>query len=198
MILTLRELCHFDRSRLLSWRNRPDVRAGMYTDHEISEHEHNAWFARRLADSPKTHWILVANSQPIGLIAMTNIEHGRGSMAYYIGEQEFRGKGYGAAGEYLVLEKAFTDLKLRKVWCEVLATNEGPIALHKRFGFTHEATLLNHVVKGHMTYNVIGLGLMAEQWLASRDEHRQRLTAKGMTLETARHYPSDALEYFGV
>jgi hypothetical protein len=111
--VALRDLSHFDRDRLRAWRNHPDIRARMYTDHEISEAEHNAWFARRLADNPKLHWILTVDGQPIGLVALTNVEHGRGSLAHYIGEADYRGKGFGAAGEYLVLEKAFTDLALR-------------------------------------------------------------------------------------
>jgi UDP-4-amino-4,6-dideoxy-N-acetyl-beta-L-altrosamine N-acetyltransferase len=195
--VALRELCHFDRARLRTWRNHPDIRAGMYTDHQISETEHNAWFARRLADNPKLHWILTVDGQPIGLVALTGVEHGRGSMAYYIGEAEYRGKGFGAAGEYLILEKAFIDLDLRKVWCEVLATNVGPIALHKRFGFTHEATLRNHVVKANGAQEVIGLGLMDTEWRAARNEHKARIEANGMTLEMARRYPSETA-YFGV
>ena len=41
----LRRLEDEDRTRILAWRNSPDVRAYMYTDHVIAPEEHAAWFA---------------------------------------------------------------------------------------------------------------------------------------------------------
>jgi UDP-4-amino-4,6-dideoxy-N-acetyl-beta-L-altrosamine N-acetyltransferase len=139
----------------------------MYTDHEIAEAEHGAWFAARLKDSPARNWILTVDGLPIGLIGLTDLAHGRGSMAFYIGEAEYRGKGYGVAGLSLVLGKAFGELRLRKVWAEVLADNAPAVRLYERRGFTRQAHLVAHVVKNGQPIDVIGLGLVADAWAAS-------------------------------
>ena len=41
----LRPLQADDKDQILAWRNSPDVRAYMYTDHVISPDEHARWFA---------------------------------------------------------------------------------------------------------------------------------------------------------
>jgi RimJ/RimL family protein N-acetyltransferase len=78
-----------------------------------------------------------------------------------------------------MIERAFGDLGLRKLWCEVLASNAAVLRLHQRFGFQQEAVFRAHVFKGGVPQDVIGLGLLAAEWDAARPAMAARLERMG-------------------
>ncbi len=173
-----------DQARLRGWRNQPDVRRWMYNDHEIGVEEHASWFAAVLAEPRPRHWIIVVDEMPVGLVNLYALDEARrsGSWAYYIAEESVRGQGIGAVVEFLTLETAFGPFGLGKLSCEVLADNEGVIRLHESFGFQREASSRQQVMKNGAKTDVVGLGLVAGDWAARREDSRARLAAKGFAL----------------
>ena len=177
----LRPLEPDDRDRILAWRNSPDVRAYMYTDHVISPEEHAAWFAGIPDDPSRTYWIITSDGAPVGLANLYDIDqrNQRCAWAYYLSDPAVRGLGLGSYVEYWVLEYVFEGLKFAKLWCEVLASNEPVWKLHETFGFQIEARFRGHVVKEGARVDVLGLGLLAEDWRANRAAMGQRLRVRG-------------------
>ena len=55
--------------------------------------------------------------------------------------------------------------------------------LHMTHGFQREALFRAHVVKGGAPRDVIGLGLLAEDWVERRPAARTRLLEKGFSVE---------------
>jgi UDP-4-amino-4,6-dideoxy-N-acetyl-beta-L-altrosamine N-acetyltransferase len=180
----LRPVRAADRERLRGWRNQPDIRRWMYTDHEISEAEHARWFEAVIGEPRPRHWIIEADAAPIGLVNLYDLQpaHRRAAWAYYIAEPSVRGKGVGACVEYLTLERAFGEFGLNRLTCEVLADNEAVIALHESVGFRREALFRQHDIKAGQPADVVGLALLAEDWSAQRDACRERLSARGYAL----------------
>ena len=78
-----------------------------------------------------------------------------------------------------MIERVFGESGLDKLWCEVLAANEAVWKLHQSFGFEIEARLRRHVIKGGEPQEVLGLGLLKEDWSKVRATQRERLAAKG-------------------
>src|SRR5260370_32228823 len=70
----LRRLEDEDRERILAWRNSPDVRAYMYTDHVIAPQEHAAWFAGIEGDERRRYWIISSDDAPVGLANLYDID----------------------------------------------------------------------------------------------------------------------------
>ena len=64
----------------------------------------------------------------------------------------------------------------------MLASNEAVWKLHQSFGFEIEARLRRHVVKGGEPQEVLGLGLLKQDWTRVRPVQRERLAAKGYDL----------------
>ena len=172
-----------DRDRLLAWRNSPEVAAYMYTDHQISPAEHARWFAGIEGDQRRAYWVIEMDGAPVGLANLYDIDRGnsRCAWAYYLAEPSVRGKGIGGYVEYLMLEKVFGEFKLTKLWCEVLVSNTGVIRLHKKFGFKEEAHFRRHVLKDGAMQDVVGLGLLAEEWTDVRPQMRRTLEAAGFS-----------------
>ena len=177
----LRPLRADDKDRILAWRNSPDVRAFMYTDHVISPDEHARWFAGIGDDPRRRYWIIEANSAPVGLANLYDIDqrHSRCAWAYYLADPSVRGMGLGSYVEYWMLQQVFETLGLGKLWCEVLASNEPVWRLHETFGFKQEARFRDHVIKDGAPQDVLGLGILAAEWRERRPAMAERLRDKG-------------------
>lgn len=181
----LRLLDETDRDRLLAWRNDPAVAAFMYSDHLIAREEHDRWFDSLSANTRRHDWIVMLDGRPAGLNSLVDIDatQGRGTIARYLAPDAPRGRGLGGFAEFKTIDHAFGPLGLRKLWSEVLASNEIAWTLHMAHGFQREALLRAHVVKSGQPQDVVGLGLLAEDWAAHRATARLRLLDKGFSAE---------------
>jgi UDP-4-amino-4,6-dideoxy-N-acetyl-beta-L-altrosamine N-acetyltransferase len=183
-MVTLRPPAEADSPRLLAWRNQPEVARWMYNDHVISADEHARWFAAAMIDPRRRYWIIETDGAPVGLANLYDIDlaNRKTAWAYYLAEPSTRGQGIGAVVEYQVIEQVFGALGLTKLWCEVLADNEAVWKLHESFGFRREALLRQHVVKAGQPMDVVGLGLLAEDWASVRPASLARLRGRGFDL----------------
>jgi UDP-4-amino-4,6-dideoxy-N-acetyl-beta-L-altrosamine N-acetyltransferase len=154
----------------------------MYTDHVIGSDEHATWFARALTRNDARYWIIVSGGEDVGLVLVSDIDlhHGRCSWAFYIAEESARGKGVGAFTEYTILNFVFDGLNLRKLNCEVLASNPAVIAMHERFGFVREGLFRAEILKDGVPVDVHRLGIIAHEWRRIRPAHRQALLERGI------------------
>lgn len=153
-----------DLEVVLNWRNHPDVRRHMYTQHEISLSEHRAWF-ERAEESPREH-LLVLESGSVGIgYARIHVQDDvakRAVWGFYRAPEAPRGTGFQLCER--TLEYAFRDLSLHKVSGEVLASNARSIALHRRLGFREEARFRDHQFDGGRYWDSFGFGLLESEW----------------------------------
>ena len=168
--VTLRPIGLEDMNRVLAWRNLPEVSAYMYTDHHITDAEHARWFAGAMSDETKRYWIIELDGEPVGLANLYDIQRlqKRAYWAFYLADDRVRGKGVGSATERFVLRHVFEGLGLDKLCCEVLASNEGVVKMHQRYGFQVDGVLRRHVIKGGERVDVVTMSLLREDWAASR------------------------------
>lgn len=181
MKVQFRPLGREDAAQVLAWRNSPDVAAYMYTDHAISQAEHDLWLEAALTKDDRCYWIIEADGAGVGLANLARIDPvvRRCELGHYLADPTVRGKGVGAGVEYIILQHVFETLKLNKLWCEVLIENEGAWRLHESFGFRREAHFRDHVCKGGRFRDVIGLGVLAKDWIVARSACEARLAARG-------------------
>ena len=181
MSLRLRLLTPEDSAQVLAWRNSPPVSAYMYSDHQISQDEHDRWLTAALGAPDRRYWIIEAEDAPVGLANLARIDTAaqRCEWAYYLGEASTRGQGLGSWIEYIVLRHVFEARGLNKLWCEVLLENEGVWKLHESFGFVREALYRQHVFKGGRFQDVVGLGMLRGDWETARPAIEARLRDKG-------------------
>lgn len=184
--VSLRKVEETDRKRIFAWRNSADVAPFMYSDHEISQSEHDRWYDALIADDDRLYWVVSLNGEPVGLANFADLDfkNKRCAWAYYLADPSVRGRGVGSFVEFWMIEYAFNVLNLQKLWCEVILTNEAVWRLHMTHGFQREALFRGHVVKAGTPVDVVGLGLLAEDWRAIRPAARERLIDKGYATET--------------
>jgi UDP-4-amino-4,6-dideoxy-N-acetyl-beta-L-altrosamine N-acetyltransferase len=156
-------MVHADLSLVLSWRNHPEVRHGMYSQHEITPHEHQQWFERTLADPKKHLLIFEVNHQALGFVNFN--ETGNGGIAdwgFYVAPDAPKGSGRQLG--HSALGHAFTQLKLHKICGQVLEYNERSLKFHKTLGFQQEGILCEQHFDGEGYHNVICFGLLCHDW----------------------------------
>jgi len=168
--VTLRPIELEDMTRILAWRNLPEVSAYMYTDHRITDAEHARWFAGAMSDETKRYWIIELDGEPVGLANLYDIQvlQKRAYWAFYLADDRVRGKGVGSFTERFVMRHVFEDLGLEKLCCEVLASNDGVVKMHERYGFQVDGVLRRHVIKGGERVDVVAMSLLRDDWAASR------------------------------
>ena len=165
----LRPLEESDLKLILPWRNAPTVRQAMFTQHEISWDEHQAWFHRIQADDNK-RWFLYLNdnNEPRGVVYFTDFDAADRSSfwGFYVSPDAIPGTGLRMSLD--ALDKAFNELGLEKLNAEVLATNLRSLNMHKKVGFAQEGLFLEHFCNGEKRVDVIRLGIVSSEWPQNR------------------------------
>jgi UDP-4-amino-4,6-dideoxy-N-acetyl-beta-L-altrosamine N-acetyltransferase len=160
-----------DLGEVLSWRNLPQVRNYMKTNHIITEEEHYSWW-ERVRGHPDMRYLIAEDwGKMKGVVSFSSINHyhGTGSWAFYIGVSERR-RGMGSLLEFIALDYAFRDIGLRKLCCEVLSNNPAVVKLHQRFGFQIEGSLRAQFVRDDQLLDLVQLAMFRVEW---EERHRQ-------------------------
>ena len=159
----IRRMVHADLEQVLAWRNHPDVRRYMYTQHEITLDEHQRWFERTLLDPKKHLLIFEVNQQPLGFMNFN--ESGNAGIAdwgFYAAPDAPKGSGRQLGRT--ALNHAFTQLQFHKVSGQALAYNERSIQFHQSLGFQQEGILRDQHFDGERYHHVICFGLLSPEW----------------------------------
>lgn len=160
---SIRPLVVEDLPMVLKWRNHPDVRRFMFTQHEIGPEEHRNWFAKVSQDSTRELLIVEDDQQPIGFVQLSNVRRG-GVADWGFYARPDAPKGSGRKLGQVALAYAFDELGLRKVCGQAIESNLASIAFHKKLGFRREGALRGHQHIAGAYHTLIIFGLLAEEW----------------------------------
>lgn len=159
----VRPMVHADLVRVLGWRNAPQVRRYMYTQHEITLDEHQRWFAAALHDPRKHPLIFELDHVPLGFVNFTEIAAGGiADWGFYASPEAPKGSGSQLGRS--ALRYAFGELGLHKVCGQALAHNQRSIQLHLGLGFHQEGTRADQHFDGARYHDVVCFGLLAHLW----------------------------------
>lgn len=152
-----------DLESVLAWRNHPDIRRYMYTQHEISLAEHRDWFERASLDPHKHLLIFESDGAPMGFINFSQL--GGSAVAdwgFYIAPDA--PKGSGRALGNLAVEYGFRQINLHKICGQALAFNERSVNFHRKMGFQQEGILRDQHFDGERYHSVVCFGLLCHEW----------------------------------
>ena len=160
----LRKIRNDDSEMILIWRNSPEIRRYMFTNHEITESEHRSWFEKMMVDSSSEYFIFEIDKISMGVCALTDLNLKQGTTFWAAYQSPHARPGTGALMEFYLLDYVFNDLGLRKICGEVLATNKNVTSLHKSFGFTTEGIFIKQHFDGQEYVDVHRFALFSDQW----------------------------------
>lgn len=181
-MITLRDITPADKEMVREWRNLPEIRKYMYTDHVITPEEHEVWFQRILHDPTCRYWVIACDGQDVGVASLYAIDNTnrRCYWAFYVASSNLGGKGVGTFAEYSVLKYVFDHLHLNKLCCEVLDFNRAVVRMHKSFGFVEEGVFRKHVIKNGEMHDVFCLAILKDEWETVKPALTEKLRANGL------------------
>lgn len=129
----------------VKWINDTEVRRTLNFDYPVSEIATKQWLNKVALNPTRRDFIvcLLENDIPIGFGGLLNIDIKNSKAESYmaIGDKEQWGKGYAKEIRKVILDYAFNELALNKVYSYVWSKNEKMISVNKRVGFEIEGTL---------------------------------------------------------
>lgn len=152
-----------DLEMVLAWRNHPEIRRYMYSQHEITLEEHSQWFKRATQDGGRHLLIFEADGMPLGFINISEAAPGgTADWGFYAAPEAPRGTGRKLG--HAALRYAFTEACLQKLCGQALAYNQKSIEFHLSLGFTRERILRQQHFDGQHYHDVVCFGLLASEW----------------------------------
>ncbi|HEV2704044.1 MAG TPA: UDP-2,4-diacetamido-2,4,6-trideoxy-beta-L-altropyranose hydrolase [Steroidobacteraceae bacterium] len=160
----VRPLEQRDLNLVLSWRNHPEVRDYMLTQHEISADEHATWFERASRDPSRCLLIVEEAGAPLGFVQFSGVGSGASEWGFYAAPGAPRGTGrkLGQAA----LDYAFGPLQLQRVCGQALSHNAASIRFHESLGFSREGVRQQQPLANEPSHAMVCFGLAREQWLS--------------------------------
>ena len=156
-----------DLELVIFWRNHPDVRRYMYTQHEISLEEHAVWFEKTRGNPGKHLLIFELDNCPCGFVQLSQLKISPvAEWGFYAAPSS--PKGTGRSLGRAALRYAFEELGLHKICGEALAYNEPSIRFHGSLGFQCEGRLRDQHYDGQNYHDVLCFGLLASEWHLAR------------------------------
>jgi RimJ/RimL family protein N-acetyltransferase len=143
--ITLTPLRPGDLPEMYDWINNRGlvILNGPYKP--VSAAQHEAWFngIQQRADVAIFAIRLLEDDKLIGSCQLHSINHTHRSAELQIrlGDTSQHGKGYGTEAVLLLLEFAFKDLNLHRVYLHVFSSNLAAIRVYKKTGFVKEGVL---------------------------------------------------------
>lgn len=153
----------------VKWINDPEVRKTLNFSYPVSEIATKQWLNKVALDSSRKDFIvcLKENDTPIGYAGLLNIDVKNSKAESYmgIGEKNCWGKGYAKETRILLLDYAFKELGLNKVYSYVWIENEKMINLNKSVGFKIEGKLEQDIFSHGEYRDRIIMGILREKYL---------------------------------
>jgi len=79
-----------------------------------------------------------------------------------------RGQGFASEALGLLLDFAFGELNLQRIWCRIISGNEPSVRLFTRAGFVQEGVLRRHVRRSGDFRDMLVYGLLRDEYLAAK------------------------------
>jgi UDP-4-amino-4,6-dideoxy-N-acetyl-beta-L-altrosamine N-acetyltransferase len=154
-----------DLGYVLRWRNHPEIRRFMLSQHEITLAEHRAWFDRASRDETRALLVIEEYGGPLGCVIFSGVEkNATADWSFYSAPGSPAGTGTRICAT--ALDFAFSELRLHKVAGQVLDFNLASIRIHQRLGFTREGSLREHSLINGTHHNLFCFGVLSSEWLA--------------------------------
>ena len=168
--LLLRPAERADIPTFIDWLGDAEVGEGLATRAPWSRVAEEAWFDELQGTQGKTMWHFVIclrdGERPIGFCALHSVDHVNGGCerGIGIGERTEWDKGYGTEATRVLLDFAFGELRLHRVYLHVFDFNERAIHVYERVGFTREGIVREAYYRHGRYHDMQVMSVLRQEW----------------------------------
>jgi RimJ/RimL family protein N-acetyltransferase len=158
-MIRLRALRRSDLEKTLSWNNSKAI-SELYLGHPfpVNKEMEELWYDKILTSNFPTSVFGIEHVEDKTLIGLSmlkkiNLINRSSELAFYIGDDNYKGKGYSKIASNQTLHFGFYELNLNRIYLSVLENNSVAINLYEKLGFKQEAVLRESVFKKNQYIN---------------------------------------------
>jgi diamine N-acetyltransferase len=147
-MIGLRKLQLKDASGMLEWMKDQELMRNFRFDaSDMTLPKAEAFIERTHSDENNMHYAIVSeDDEYLGTISLKNIDPESKNAEYAIAcRQKALGTGAAREGTRLLLDIAFNEMSLEKVYLNVLSENKRAIRFYEKIGFIKEGEFKKHV-----------------------------------------------------
>lgn len=179
----LRKVTIDDAELYHTWRNDIEVMRNTNPSLDIYTIDATRDFIEQVilgANTAKSYMMIEKeNEKPIGITSLINIDdkNRNAECIIDIGEKDFWGKGYGSEALILLLNYAFLEMNLHRVYLRVFSFNKKAIRLYEKLGFSHEGTSREALFREGVWHDIVHMGQLQSEYFK---QHENRRTARAV------------------
>lgn len=163
--LRLRKMSMEDVPVYHQWRNDMEVMHFTNPALDVFTYSDTENFVQTIIESNHAKSYIIEereSDKPIGITALTNLdyENRNAECIIDIGDKNYWGKGFGREAFQLLLDYAFQEMNLHKVYLRVFSFNERAIRLYQKLGFQTEGELKEQVYRNGSWHGIVYMGLL--------------------------------------
>lgn len=176
--IRLRALEKEDLPKFVEWLNDPEVRENLFANHPFSKAAEEKWFENMLTqplfeqplcidiksnnEAEETIWHLIGN---LSLMHISNTNRSA-ELGIMIGDKHHWNQGYGTEAIRLLIDHAFNQLNLHRIYLRVYDTNPRGIRCYEKVGFQHEGTQREAIFKEGNYIDIHMMSVLRTEWKA--------------------------------
>lgn len=157
-----------DVPRFVRWLSDAETARWLAARSPLSLALEERWFDRLLERQGSEVWHYVIcrldDGTPIGTIALGDLDQANGSAQVGIALGEDRGHGLGTDAMRAILDLGFGELRLERVWLDVVAENAPAIRSYEKVGFVQEGTLRRATYTAGAFHDVQRMAILRHEW----------------------------------
>lgn len=161
---TLRPITMDDTYLIVKWRNNPKVSSQFLFRKKFTASMHQQWMNTKVKNKEVIQYMIIENKnkKPIGSVYMRDINYETmtGEYGIFIGEDNYRGKGFGSEVAKIFTSYCFDKLKFHKIYLKVLEDNKIAYRTYQKAGFKKEALFRDYVKIDGQYYSVYFMSMI--------------------------------------
>ncbi len=166
-----------DVPTFVRWFNDSETLSYLSMRAPMSEAGEEQWFTQMLKQEGKDayHFVMcrIEDDKPIGTIGLFHVDtvNGSAGIGIGIGEKALWGQGYGTDAMNALLDFGFGQLRLERMWLEVVDFNARARRSYEKCGFVLEGTERRAMFKRGQFHDVHLMSILRDEW-AAQDRKR--------------------------
>lgn len=171
MNISIRKFTADDIPNKVEWINNPHNNKYLHYDIPLEINKTKVWFENIKESSSRYDGVIVADNRPVGLIGLLSIDNKVKKAEYYIClNHEDTGKGIAGTATHKLLNYAFEELKLNKVYLFTEENNIPAQKLFRKIGFVTEGILRDDTINNGKFVNRYVMSILRTEYEGKQDD----------------------------
>lgn len=167
--IRLRKMSNEDVLIYHTWRNDMEVMQYTNPSLDVFTYADTERFVNSVVESHNSKGYIIEEihtNKPIGVTSLINIDYvnRNAECIIDIGDKDYWSKGFGGEAFKLLLDFAFKELNLHKVYLRVFSFNDRAIRLYQKLGFVEEGKLTEQLYRDGKWHDIIFMGLLKRNY----------------------------------